>query len=217
MSAIAALILLAQAQEDPVKKEVVNKLNSMRVTLDLDKVPLEQAVDLLRELSGLNVAIHESVRQKLPEDRRVVTLKVKDLLLKSALKLMLENLGITATYSEGVVLIATKEHVNSKVVTQVYDVAALMVEIRDFPGPSVELTPGRSGARFDFFLEEAAPKRTFNGDFIIDLIRTVTGDRAWDDNPKAAISLHNGKLIVTQTVRVHKEIGALLGKLEQFK
>jgi hypothetical protein len=47
-------------------------------------------------------------------------------------------------------------------------------------------------------------------DFLVVLIRENTGDRSWDDDPRAAITLVNGMLQVTQTPRVHKEIENLL-------
>lgn len=55
-----------------------------------------------------------------------------------------------------------------------------------------------------------------NDDLLVDLIRTQTGGRTWDTNPKAALSLHNGLLTVTQTPAVQREIEALLARLPQF-
>ena len=45
------------------------------------------------------------------------------------------------------------------------------------------------------------------------VIQANTGDRSWDTNPRAAITLQNGLLYVTQTPGVHREIDLLLGRL----
>ena len=45
------------------------------------------------------------------------------------------------------------------------------------------------------------------------MIRENTGDRSWDTNPRAAITLERGLLYVTQTPAVHREIDLLLGRL----
>ena len=45
------------------------------------------------------------------------------------------------------------------------------------------------------------------------LVRDNTGDRSWDANPRAGLTLRNGLLYVTQTPGVHREIDALLARL----
>lgn len=53
-------------------------------------------------------------------------------------------------------------------------------------------------------------------EFLVMLIRSQTGDRTWETNPRAALSIHNGLLTVTQTPAVQREIEALLARLPQF-
>ena len=50
-------------------------------------------------------------------------------------------------------------------------------------------------------------------DFLVMLIRSHTGERTWDSNPRAALTLRNGLLTVTQTPAVQREIEALLARL----
>src|SRR5262245_33086491 len=99
---------LAQAEGglelDPKHRETLNKLNSMRVTVDFKDNTLDEALGFLRDFSGLNIVIDAEVSQKLAPEQMKVTLRVKDLLLKSTLKLMLSARDLTATYKEGVIL-----------------------------------------------------------------------------------------------------------------
>lgn len=45
------------------------------------------------------------------------------------------------------------------------------------------------------------------------MVRENCGGRSWDEDPRASASLINGLLYVTQTARVHREIGELLPRL----
>ncbi len=205
---------------DPRKAEILRKLNSMRVSVDFTASPLDEALGFLRDFSGLNIVIDTEVSQKLSEDQLKVTLKVKDLLLKSVLKLMLSNRELTAVYKEGVLLVVPKGRMDKSVTLQIYDVRDLLVKIQDFPGPKVELVSPSAGGGgpltgATFSLEE--PKSTISEEFITEMVKQNTGDKSWDENPNASLTLANGMLLVSQSRRVHEEVKRLIGLLRQFK
>lgn len=208
-------------ERDSRHAEVVNKLNSMRVSVDFQDMPLEEALAFLRDFSGLNIVVDGEVSQKFSPDQLRVTLRVKDLLLKSCLKLLLNGRGLTATYREGVLLVVPKEKVDQSVTLQIYDVRDLLVKLQDFPGPKVELVSptaqggGGLGPGAVFVLEE--PKAVISEDFILEMIKANTGDRSWEENPNASISLANGMLVISQSKRVHAEVKRFLQLLRQFK
>ena len=52
---------------------------------------------------------------------------------------------------------------------------------------------------------------------MIQLIKENTGGGSWDANPKAAINLSNGYLVVSQTPSVLREVESLLGLLGQYR
>jgi type II secretory pathway component GspD/PulD (secretin) len=223
---LAAMALPALAQEggsevvDQRKAEVVNKLNSMRVSVDFSNTSLEEAVSFLRDFSGLNIIVDAEVYQKQSEDQLKITLKVKDLLLKSVLKLMLSARDLTAMYKEGVLLVVPKGKIDKSVTLQLYDVRDLLVKLQDFPGPKVELTSPQKGGGgpltgATFTLEE--PRSTITEEFITDMVKQNTGDKSWDENPNASITLTNGVLVVSQSKRVHEEIKRFVNLLRQFK
>ena len=100
---LLALPVMAQeerSESDPRRLEVLNKLNTMRITVDFANVTLEEAIGYLRDFSGLNIVVDAEVYKNQSEDQLKVTLKVKDLLLKSILKLMLNSRELTAMYKE---------------------------------------------------------------------------------------------------------------------
>jgi hypothetical protein len=222
---LGILALPAMAQEgdtttDPRKQEVLNKLNTMRVTVDFSNTTLEEAISYLRDFTSLNIIVDAEVYKAQSEDQLKVTLKVKDLLLKSVLKLMLTSRELTAMYKEGVVLIVPKGKVDKAVTLQLYDVRDLLVKIQDFAGPKVELvSPSKGGGGpltgATFTLEE--PRSTITEEFITEMVKQNTGDKTWDENPNASISLTNGVMVVSQSKRVHEEIKRFINLLRQFK
>ena len=223
---LGLLALPALAQEggsegvDQRKQEVVNKLNSMRVTVDFTNSTLEEAISFLRDFTGLNIVIDAEVYKSQSEDQLKVTLKVKDLLLKSVLKLMLSSRELTAMYKEGVILVVPKGKIDKAVTLQLYDVRDLLVKIQDFAGPKVELVSPQKGGGgpltgATFTLEE--PRSTITEEFITDMVKQNTGDKSWDENQGASVTLTNGMLIISQSRRVHAEIKQLINMLRQFK
>jgi hypothetical protein len=220
---ILALPALAQegtSETDPRRQEVLNKLNTMRVTVDFTNSTLEEAISYLRDFTNLNIIVDAEVYKNQSEDQLKVTLKVKDLLLKSVLKLMLNSRELTAMYKEGVVLIVPKGKIDKAVTLQLYDVRDLLVKIQDFAGPKVELvSPSKGGGGpltgATFTLEE--PRSTITEEFITEMVKQNTGDKSWDENPNASINLTNGVMVVSQSKRVHEEIKRFINLLRQFK
>ena len=222
---LGILALPALAQEgtndiDPRRQEVLNKLNTMRVTVDFTNSTLEEAISYLRDFTSLNIIVDAEVYKSQSEDQLKVTLKVKDLLLKSVLKLMLNSRELTAMYKEGVVLIVPKGKIDKAVTLQLYDVRDLLVKIQDFAGPKVELvSPSKGGGGpltgATFTLEE--PRSTITEEFITEMVKQNTGDKSWDENPNASINLTNGVMVVSQSKRVHEEIKRFINLLRQFK
>ncbi|HEY3227423.1 MAG TPA: hypothetical protein VGK61_10575 [Planctomycetota bacterium] len=224
--ALAGLLALcgsASAQEDSGASQEIRKvkdrLASMRITLDFQNAKLEDVIAYFQEYSGLNFHLDAEVAKAGEEPARV-TIKLKDVSLKTALKLVLNPRDLGCVYRDGVLLITSKARLGGMTVTRVYDVRDLLFRIRDFPGPRVELVaPGGAGAALagaSFTIEEE-PKSAITEDFLADLIKTNTGDKSWEDAGATSVSQVNGLLVISQSKPVHEEIRRLLDLLRQFK
>ena len=204
---------------DERKQKIINKLNNQRLDVDFKNARLEDALSFLRDFSGLNLHVDAGVHELLSDEELMVTLKVKNLLLKSILKLMLGQRGLSAMYQDGVVLIVPKSKIDEAVKLAMYDVRDMLFKLRDFPGPTVELvSPNAAGGPLTgatFTLDE--PRSTITEEFLTEIIMNNTGDRTWDENPNASITLTNGVLVVSQSKRVHSEIRKLLNQLRQYQ
>ena len=218
---VVALAGSAAAQDDGAAssvRRVKDRLASTKITLDFTNARLDEVMSYFQEYSGLNFHLDADARKDGEEDK--ITIKVKDVSLKTALKLVLNPRDLGCVYQDGVLVIKSKAKLGSLTVTRVYDVRDLLFRLRDFAGPRVELTvPGGAGAALagaSFTLEEE-PKGELTEEFLLDLIKTNTGERSWDDSSAVSISQVNGLLVISQSKPVHEEIRRLLDLLRQFK
>jgi type II secretory pathway component GspD/PulD (secretin) len=212
-------LLAAPVTAGPEYDEIRAKLNTMTISIDFDDAPLPDVIDFFRDYADINIVIDQSVFDEKSEDELTVSMTLNDLNLKTTLKLVLNMVGLKATYKEGVILIVTEDyHAVDELIVKVYDVRDLLMRVPDFPGPQVELVPPNQdlgGAVFDLS-EEKEPLIT--EEFIEEMIREHTGGGSWDDNPNCSLALtENGQLLVTQSTAGHREILALLGKLRPYK
>jgi len=223
MMALAGWIALcgvAAAQEEPAGSQEAGKIRdqlaSMKITIDFKDAKIEEVIAYFQEFSGLNFHLDAGVARSGEEPARV-TLKVRDVTLKTALKLVLNPRDLVCVYREGVLLVAPKSKIASLTVTRVYDVRDLLFKLEDFPGPLLELDPKKSGI-LTSCLAVDEPTSVIREDFLLDLIKTSTGDRSWDDSANTNLDLtKTGLLVVSQSKAIHEELRRLLDLLRQYK
>jgi hypothetical protein len=207
--------MLAMTWAGDTREDALRRLEGMKVTVDFDNVKLPEAIDYLRDVSGLNLVLLPKAMEK--DGEAAIRLKVKDLSVKSVLKLLLSSRGLTASYRDGAIVILPKEDLQSSTTMRIFDVRALQVKIQDFAGPKVELTSPSSKVGPGVVVTFDEPKPVIEDDFLIQMIKTSTGSGSWESNPNAVLDLHNGQLVVTQTPAVLREIENLLNLLGQYQ
>ncbi len=199
---------------DARAQEIRGKLAGFKITLEFEDTPLMDVLDFVRDAAGIDIVVDPRVREADPGDAMRVTFKVRDLPLRSALKLLLETKGLTTTIRDGVLVVLAAADLDREVVTRIYDVRDLLLKIEDYQAPRIELKPAGTGeSGIVLYLPEKEP--LFTEDTIVDQIRNNTAKGDWDANPKASIQITDGRLVVTQSARVHREIAELLGGLRQ--
>lgn len=218
MAATAMLAMAMAAGADDSRADAMRKLETMKVSVDFEDVKLPDALDYLREVTGLNLVTLPKAMEK--DGDAKIRLKVKDLSVRSVLKLLLGSRGLTATYRDNAIVILPKEDLNDSTTMKMFDVRSMLVKLQDHAGPKVELIqPGKGGhgpvIGPEFIIEPSPPP--VDEDFMVMLIKENTGSGSWDSNPKAAISLNNGMLVVSQTSSVLREVEKFLGLLGQYR
>lgn len=200
MNLMTALLLTASLAFSG--EEVQRRLDA-KISLELRGVKLSDAIQQFRDATGLNFVVAEGGDTE-------ITLVVRDLSVRSVLRLMLQPRHLTARFEQGAVVIRDRSSERASTVLRAYDVRSIVMSIPDFPGS--DLAEGPSWCVLLVPTVETQPA-VVNEDVLAALIRTHTGGRSWDEGPHASLSARNGLLFVRQTPAVHREIESLLRKL----
>ena len=117
--------------------------------LNFEDVPLKDVVEYLRQRSGLSFHVNWRALAVAGIDRETaVTLKVRDITMRRALDLLVDQLGATQDretrvywlVDNGVVTITTGASLNTGVRVRVIDVADLLLIVPNFRGPRIDFS-----------------------------------------------------------------------------
>ena len=136
MRAVAAILLMAAAAGDS-REDVARKLET-KVSLSLRGARLADAIEVFRSVTGLNFVTADGAES-------VVHITLRDVSVRSALRLLLQPLDLGAVLEDGVVMIRNRTCRLGAVVLRIYDVRTLLMKIPDFPGPRIELRGRAAG------------------------------------------------------------------------
>ncbi|MFO0887659.1 MAG: hypothetical protein U0790_00785, partial [Isosphaeraceae bacterium] len=117
-----------EPKADPGRMAVERKLNEP-ITLDLEKQPLSEAVSFLQNATGLNVVVDpKAMLETGINENTPISMRLKDVKLKTALKLMLAPLGLTYQ-TDDEVLVITSPQISSRVIQRSYPVGDLVLPL----------------------------------------------------------------------------------------
>lgn len=133
----------------PAAERIVRALDAKRITIDFRETSLDEALDFLRDVSGLNVVLSKKAREELEGEKVAINLKLKDVKLRSVLELMLEQTHDELRYGvrHGVLYIGVDAEWKQELVLDFIPVDDILHRPKDFPGPKVGL--GEEGVTFD--------------------------------------------------------------------
>lgn len=183
--------------EKPPKEELIAQALDYRVSVDVRGALLPDLLDYLADVLPDDQKISIVVaRQKISEAGisldHPVSLKVRDVRLRSALALILSDSGLNWTIRDEVLLITTQEAAAANLVTRVYDVNDLVVQ-------------KGSDKPADF-------------DELIEVVESSVAPQSWSSASGPAtirpFSTNGGRLVVSQTPQAHYEIARLIEDLQ---
>jgi general secretion pathway protein D len=194
-------------------------------TFHVEELPLKEFVVALEGALDTSVVL---ATKKLEEAainvETPVTYTLKNVRMKTALRLILGELGLTYVFHDNVLMITTPEDAGVQLVTRVYDCRDLM----KLPSPvrkAKRMETGRSPseigapgipAKGPEKKDEIGPDGGYD---VSDLIEAITGTIAsdsWDNvGGPGSISDFKGLVTMTQTQEVHEQIESLLNMLHK--
>jgi hypothetical protein len=155
---VAALSFIdVPAQGAPSQSQIVanRALNTRLPEVKFQGVTMRDAFDFLRDVTGANLHVNWKAIEALgvTQDTQV-NVRLRDVTLRKVLNVILNESGASGqlTYyaSDGVIEVTTAELADAQMITKVYPVDDLLMEIPDFdnaPDFSLESSSGGSGGR----------------------------------------------------------------------
>ena len=187
-----------RAEESPLKELAGALEESMDVSVVLDTKKLEEA----------------AVNLDMP-----LTYNLRNVRLRTALELILGDVGLAHMIKDNVLVITTPETVCEQLVTRVYDARELMklpspvkkvVYSRPFVVTAGTPPPTRT------VMSNAGPDGGYDIDDLVDLLTTVIEYDSWDDvGGPGAIAEFKGLIAIHQTPSTHEKIEKLLNMLHK--
>ncbi len=179
--------LEAKADRPDPNAETLKKLESL-VPCEFHEMPLENVLDFLSDFAEVQTYIDARSLEDVGIGSDVpVTIKLKDVPLEMALRLILGQHNLAYTLDNGVVIITTEEEANSEASLdiRVYRVSDLV----DSPPALTDL---------------------------MDLITSTVEPNTWADaGCSGVIRPYRGALVITQSFRVHQKVEKLLSDLRE--
>jgi hypothetical protein len=232
---VPCLIAAAPTTQSSPKADVSAKLALSRKLPEVkfSAIPLSDAIDYLRDVSGANIHVNWRALELLNVTRQTpVSLKLNDVTMRRVMKSLLDETGagelLTWYIDEGVIEITTREIADQQLITKVYPVEDLVMEIPNFAGPTFNLqnqsnqTSGQgggggssqslfsgSGSNTNESLEGNTTKQS-RADSLVKLITDTVQPEVWRENGgTAAIRYFNGHIIVTAPRSVHEALSGI--------
>lgn len=144
--AAATLIPTSSASAASANAATRRQLNTVLPEVKLSGVAFADALDFLRDISGVNMTVNWKALETAGITRDApVNVRLRSVSLRKALLMILAEAGggdtLTYDMDEGVVEITTKELADSRMITKVYPIEDLIMDIPDFTdAPEFDLT-----------------------------------------------------------------------------
>jgi type II secretory pathway component GspD/PulD (secretin) len=214
---ITELISKQRDTEDTI--DIKNRLDSQQISLNFDGTAFDEAIDFLRDITGLNYVVTKDAKDLIENESVTVSLRLKNISLKNALNLILaSNESLQWRIESGVLKIGTEEDKNEELVLEFYDVNEIVSTPPDYPAPKLGLnlsgggSSGASGGQLTFDDgDEDEETGGIESEKLIELIEGKLGET----DEEGSVEFSGGVLIVRKTLAGHIKIQQLLEALRR--
>ncbi len=182
------------AGEETAFEKMVREAMEQRISPDFDDVLLADIIGLFEQATGLQFRLdHKALADAGVGGDTIVSSNLENVRVRTALRLMLDELDLTWVIRGDVLLITTKTEAENILATRVYDVEDLVVV--------------SGGANYQM---------------LIQLLTSNLQPDSWDEtggpgNVRECRSPGIHALVVTQTQEVHEQIAELLAALRRVR
>jgi hypothetical protein len=231
LCAIAAVAFVSFVDADPPSQadrparrtapSMSNVMDQRVPNVELSGVALDDVFEFMRDTAGLNLYVNWPALEAAGIDRSVpIQLKLRNIKLGKVMDLALNQAAaggaaLTWYVSDNIVYVTTKALADQDMVTVIYPVQDLLVEVPNFKAPT--FTPssgGEGGGSGNVFetsnndVQQDNDSAVARGEKLVELVMMVVEPDIWIENGGfARIRYFSGTLIVTAPRSVQKLIG----------
>ena len=135
------------------KDKAIERTLMKPISLNFEGTPLKQVIDDLRDFNGINIVPDmPALQERGISLESPISIKLDEVSLKSALNLILHQVGLTYVIKEEVLQITTEENAKGKLRTVTYQVADLVVNLDPSAQPNLPSSgpPAPGSAAFNY-------------------------------------------------------------------
>jgi hypothetical protein len=200
-------------------------LNTVLPELRFDNITVADAIEFLRDVSGANIHVNWKALEAIGIGKdTTVNVRLRTVSLRKVLNLVLSEAGsgglLTYYIDDNVIEVTTRELADQQLITRIYPVDDLIMEVPDFIGPdfSINQTSSAGGGGGGQSMinsgtnenENTGSTRAERADSLIETIQSIVQPEIWNTNGgPAAIRFWNGSLIITAPRSVHESLGGV--------
>jgi len=219
---ILAIVLAGFLSSTALAAKPRAALNTVLPDLNFAGITLSEALDFLRDVTGTNLHVNWRALEGIGVGRdTALNLRMRNIPMRTVLKLVLSEAGsgdLLAYYVDGdVIEVTTREIADRDLVTRIYPVDDLIMDVPDFVGPDMSLQGSTAGGQGSGNIfggtindqqQQNSMTRAERAQALIDMIQAIIQPDIWQENGgTAAIRFFNGSLIVTAPRSVHEALG----------
>lgn len=216
------LMKMLKKEESPAVIRIKSKLENQKVTINFLDTEFEQAIEFLRDITGLNFVVSNDAAEAVSGE--TVSLRLRDIRLKNALALILAAApDLKWSIKHDVIYISTEEAAPPELFLEFYNISEIIQKVPDYPAPEIALRDvgepwrqggggGPGGGIIDLGDDDddEAIGSGFDWDTLEELINRILGGEE-----EGEIRYASGLLIVRHSISAHKKIQKLLATLRK--
>jgi len=215
---------MAKRPEPKAEPDPNAELLAQKVSLSFQESPLEEVAGYLKTITGMNVIVDPKVRD------RKVTLDVLQMSLGRLLAWTCKLCDVSYTIKDEAIFFSDKEGVRDQLVSRAYDVADLLLSVKDL-APYVQDGTGKPVSEKGELSDEEGvsygkpvkSRASEEGEELVNLIKSTVSPEIWDapgqaaEQQRSTIRIRGTNLLVRTFPDTHREIAQLLQELREMR
>jgi hypothetical protein len=225
--AVCVLSMLMIGSDRALAQDVSARraLSTVLPELRFENITFVDAIEFLRDVSGANIHVNWKALEEIGVGKDAqVNVRLRTISLRKVLNLILSEAGsgglLTYYIDDNVIEVTTRALADQQLITKIYPVDDLIMEVPDFIGPDFQInqtsSAGGGGGSGQSLIngngnenQNTGMTRAERANALIETIQSIIQPDIWNTNGgPAAIRFWNGSLIVTAPRSVHEALGA---------